>query len=322
MILQDILRKPWIERVKLHKRLYGKPLWSDQPVSLNLDTQNRCPLFRPKEGKGCVYCNPQSLFVKHYSEMSLFTLKHLLDELKEKKIFLGYVCAEGNGDPLLERRFPQICRLIKKTIRTKVDVFSCGVLYANRDLLHTPALDDIRFTISASNPDLYLKVHGKPLFDEAVKTLRWVSANKYLHQRIWVNFVLYEDNAHDLSNWQRLFRGYYQDIRALHLGADRSASKQLDTKNPVLEFHRKIFFDRLIREELPCSVFHGIGVSAQNTYMQCIDLPYEYNWGHIEEIDILETYRKRLDLGLDHPGCRGCNQKNPYWRELFEKYVW
>jgi MoaA/NifB/PqqE/SkfB family radical SAM enzyme len=313
--VQDLMRTKRIRTYKLYKKIHGKPMWADQPVSINLDTQNRCNLK-------CKYCNPQNVFVKEHSEMPLSSLVRLLDVLRENKTFIVYACAEGNGDPLLEPRFHQICELIKKKIGAKVDVFSNGTIFKNRHVLHTPYLDDIRFTISASNPELYAEVHGKPLFNEAIKTLQWVTDNKYFHQRIWINFVLFRDNVHDLANWQHLFRGYYQDVRALHLGESRTRSSQLDSSEKILTFHRKQFFDRLIKQELPCSVFHGIGVSAKGTYMQCIDLPYKYNWGHIEEIDILETYRKRLDIGLDHPGCRGCNQKNPHWRELFEKYVW
>jgi len=313
--IQDLLRTKRIQKTKLYKVTHGKPMWSDQPVSLNLDTQNGCNLK-------CKYCNPQNVFVKDHDEMPLSSLQHLLDVLKESKTFINYVCAEGNGDPLFEPRFPVICEMIKQKLGCNIDVFSNGSCYANRNILHTPHLDDIRFTISASNPELYAKVHGKPLFREAIKTLQWITDNKFFHQRIWINFVLFKDNAHDLANWQKLFRGYYQDVRALHIGESRKQSKQLDSSDLVLEQYRKQFFDRLIKQELPCSVFHGIGLSAKGTYMQCIDLPYEHNWGNIEEIDVLETYQKRLDVGLNHVGCRGCNQKNPHWKELFEKYVW
>jgi len=316
LTVQRLARGLRIRRAYLYKKIYGKPMWADQPVSLNLDTQNKCSL-------NCEYCNPQHLFVKDHAMMPLSALDRLLSVLKENKKFIIYVCAEGNGDPLFEPRMPQICKLIKQKLkRTRIDVFTNGVEYGNRKYLYTPYLDDIRFTISAANPILYAQVHRRPRFHEAVKTLQWFTDNKFFHQRLWVNFVLYRRNIHDLANWQRLFKGYYQDVRALHLGDSRKQSSQLDSTDEILNFHRKLFIDKLIKTETPCSVFHGIGVSAYGTYMQCIDLPYEYNWGHIEEIDILETYRKRLDIGLDYPGCRGCNQKNPHWRELFEKYVW
>ena len=315
LTVQRLVRGVRIRRAYLYKKIYGKPMWADQPVSLNLDTQNRCSLR-------CEYCNPQNLFVKEYSMMPLSALDRLLSVLEENKKLIVYVCAEGNGDPLFEPRMPEMCKLIKQKLRARIDVFTNGVEFQNRRFLYTPLLDDIRFTISATNRSLYAKVHGRDRFNDAIKTLQWFTDNKFFHQRLWVNFVLYRRNTHDLANWQNLFRGYYQDVRPLHLGDSRKQSSKLDSSEEILNYHRKLFVDTMVKHEIPCSVFHGIGVSAYGTYMQCIDLPYEYNWGHIEEIDILETYRKRLDIGLDYPGCRGCNQKNPYWRELFEKYVW
>lgn len=313
--VQRLMRSVRLKRSYLYKKMYGKPMWADQPVSLNLDTQNACTLK-------CEYCNPQNLFVKEHAMMPLSALDKALSVLKENKKFIFYVCAEGNGDPLLEPRFAEICKRIKQKLGCRIDVFTNGVKFQNRKFLYTPLLDDIRFTISASNPSLYAQVHGKPRFCDAVKTLQWFTDHKFFHQRLWVNFVLYRRNAHDLANWQKLFRGYYQDVRPLHLGESRKQSAKLDSNDEIVKYYHKLFIDEMIRQELPCSVFHGLAISAHGTYMQCIDLPYEYNWGPIEEIDILETYRKRLDIGLDYPGCRGCNQKNPHWRELFEKYVW
>jgi wyosine [tRNA(Phe)-imidazoG37] synthetase (radical SAM superfamily) len=254
--------------------------------------------------------------------MSLHALKRLLDVLEQNNTFIVYACTEGNGDPLLEPRLPTIAKMIKDQIGAKIDVFTNGVLYNNRHLLNSPYLDDIRFSISASNPELYEHVHGKPLFHNALKTLKWVSNHKHFHQRLWVNFILYKDNAHDLENWKHMFKHYYQDIRPLHLGESRPQSSSLEENNKIVEHHQQLYLNRIIKHEIPCSCFHGLAVSSHDTFMQCIVLPYEYNWGNIEEIDILETYRKRLDIGLDHPGCKGCNQKNPHWRELFEKYVW
>ena len=74
--VQDLLRTKRIQQAKIYRKLHGKPMWADQPVSINLDTQNRCSL-------SCVYCNPQNIFVEKHSEMPMSCLKRLLDVLEE-----------------------------------------------------------------------------------------------------------------------------------------------------------------------------------------------------------------------------------------------
>ena len=49
---------------------------------------------------------------------------------------------------------------------------------------------------------------------------------------------------------------------------------------------------------------------------------YKHNYGHVEETDILEAWHKKLDIGLNHSACHGCNLKNPEWQQIFEEYVW
>jgi MoaA/NifB/PqqE/SkfB family radical SAM enzyme len=228
-----------------------------------------------------------------------------------------------NTDPNVENRLPEICAILKKHLRCRIDLFTNGVLFNKRQMLVDKNVDDIRFTISASNNELYTLVHGKPLFSNAVKTLQWVKHNKLRHQRIWVNFVLFDKNAHDLANWQKLFGEFKQDVRILHYGEGRKTSTNIAKgSEELLERYRKSVIERIVAQERPCTCFDNLAIGYDGKVMHCVDIAYEYNWGHIEEIDIKEMIAKRLEIGLNHEGCKGCSQKNPHWKELFEKYVW
>ncbi len=254
--------------------------------------------------------------------MDFGTAKFLVRVLRENKVFINYARPWMDSDPLLEKRLPDFVKLLKKGLGCRIDIFTNGVATKNKHLLINPHIDDIRFTISASNPDLYAKVHGKPLFEKAMETLYFVNSHRYWHQRLWINFILFDDNAFDLENWKNRFKDFRQDVRCLHVGCGQNQSNKLNAPNKLLEDYRSQFELRLAKYELPCSCFHNMAISFEGKLMQCCVAPYSQNYGHVEEIDLLEAYRKRLDVGLNHPACVDCNQKNPEWRELFEKYVW
>lgn len=296
----------------------GGPAWaSGKPVSLQLDTQTRCSLK-------CVYCNPQSCFVDKVDkvDMDYSNITRVLEELRRNKVFLSYTFAYMNGDPLFETRLPQISLDIKRALGCPVKVFTNGVEYSNRRLLVDPNLDEIRFTISASGPQLYKIVHGRDRYADAIRTLNFVKDNKYFGQTVGVNFILFDGNVHDLDNWEFEFRKFDREIRVLHSGETRETSSMLTANNPLIDFYRERFFRRLAERERPCSCFGDMSISVEGKLLQCCDTPYRFNYGHVEENDVLEMWNKRLDAGLDAEGCRNCVQKNPKWRELFEKYVW
>lgn len=311
------LRKVRAGRVVVASRLKGVPAWaSGKPVSLQLDTQIRCTLK-------CVYCNPQTCFVNKVERVDLpiSDIKRVLQDLKNNKVFLSYCLAYMNGDPLLEQRLPEITKLIDKELGCPIDVFTNGVETKNVNLLLNSRLSDIRFTISASNSLVYKTVHGADRFFDALETLEIVDKNKRRFQRVGVNFVLFDKNVHNLNNWKHRFRLFDQEIRVLHYGDSRDTSKELMDNDLLISAYRLAFYNRLIEHERPCACFGNMAIGVNGCLLQCCDTPYNYNYGNVQEIDLLEAWQKRLDIGLNAEGCKGCVQKNPHWKELFEKYV-
>jgi len=305
-------------RSLVRKRLDYPPLWASQPVSLQLDTTNqKCTL-------NCVYCNPQASFIKYGTgKLPLSTINYVIDELAENHVQIAYVYPFMNSDPLLETRLPTIVRMVKKKLGSLILISTNGVLYKRRHLLRNRDINDVCFTVSASDPVTYEQVHGKPLFHSVLNTLTWISWHKFWNQRIQLRYILFKDNVQSLAKWQNLFKDYSQEIRPLHWGKTREKSDKLrDSEHPLLTHYQKMQIQKFQRLRVPCNCFHNLSISFDGKLMQCCDLPYENNWGHVEEIDLMETWRKRLDLGLNHPACKSCNQVNPEWKTLFEKYVW
>lgn len=308
------------KRLNMRRKLFEKiqaPLWTCQPTSIQFDTTNRrCSL-------SCVYCNPQNSFIKESGDLPISTIEHVVNEMHQNNMLVEYAHPFMNTDPLLDKRMQTITKMIYKKLKCQILTSTNGVLYSRRHLLRDPYLTDVCFTISAATPETYNKVHGKPLFDQAVKTVFWLQKNKFWNQRIWLRYILFGDNMHELEAWKEMFQMFPQEVRPLHYGGDRTTSNRL--KNALTK-NMKDYYNRqqqnFAKNNMPCNCFHNFSVGYDGSFMQCCDLPYKYNWGHVEEIDIQETWQKRLDLGLNHPGCKECNQKNAEWKALFEKYVW
>jgi len=302
---------------KVKTKTANKPMWAFQPSSLQLDTTNkRCTL-------NCVYCNPQNLFVDSgQGDLPLETIDYIVNELKRNKFLVNNFYPFMNSDPLLETRLPAIVEMAKKALHCSTLISTNGVLYSRRHLLADKNINDVCFTVSAATNELYEKIHGKPLFDNVLATISWLKRNKHWNQRINLRYILFGQNLHELESWKKLFSEFNQEIRCLHCGGDRNQSNTLEVDNRVIEKYRRDKFTALVEGGEPCNCFGNLAISYDGRIMQCCDLPYEHNWGHVEEVDLAEVWNKRLDIGLDHPGCRGCVQKNPHWRELFEKFVW
>jgi MoaA/NifB/PqqE/SkfB family radical SAM enzyme len=299
---------------RLYRKLHGHPRWMDFPTTLQFNTQTRCNLQ-------CIYCNPQGSFNVEHGVMPLETIEYVL------KYFRGYdidtVAPWANGDPLLEPRLPRIIDLAKKYIpKAKVVVFTNGVAYKNKWMLKNPKIDVIRFTISASTPETYELVHGKPFYYMALNTLEWVTLNKYPHQELWVNFIPVEANIHELRKWKERFWMYRQDVRPIHEGIGQLNS-DAGKGSFTFEDARQIstnFKELQFSQDRPCSCWHNMTIDYNGNILHCIDAPTKYCIGKVGEDDLLEVWRRKQLEALDNPICRACNCKNPDWREIFARY--
>lgn len=306
--------------IRTHTQRKGYPLWIKQPLSINLDTQNACNLK-------CSYCNVQNSYIEKPEVMPLSTIQHVLNCFKNKKWRCSYVYCYLNGDPILEPRLPKITRMVKETLGVKTVVYTNGSIYENRRLLCDKNLDEVRFTISAATPETYRKVHGKPLFHDALKTVAWLNKNKYPKQRIFVNYILFEENFSELKAWKNLFRKYEQDVRPLHEAYSQTQSIKLGKDGELTGIYYSYASNSDMRTKKysgyrPCDCFASLTVDVHGNMLHCPTVNPQYHYGSVLENDIEVLWKRKVEVGVNGESCVGCTMKRPDWKELFQKYVW
>jgi MoaA/NifB/PqqE/SkfB family radical SAM enzyme len=302
--------------LRLFKITHGYPKWLDQPLAIRIDTQNRCNLK-------CTYCNPQGSYVKgKVGQLPMTTIQYVLNYFRDRSLKIAFVKPYMNGEPLLEPRLKQIAQTIVETLGCRVEVYTNGSIYKNRELLRSPYIDTVKFTISAGTQETYNLVHGRDLYYHALHTLRWLQKYKFPHQRIVVNFVQVKENVAELPLWRQNMKGLEQNVLILHegTGQHQSASVEKIAESEAMSesSHHKskaVSLDRL------CSNWGGLDISFDGNIMECCDAPYKYNYGSVLDHDILEIWKEKNRLGLDHPACKHCNLKHPNWRQIHDRYV-
>ncbi len=310
----DINAKYRVKRVQLYELMHGKPMWTEHPTVMQFDTQNIC-------NAKCIYCNPHNCFVKEHGQLSIESIEKVLSYAKNKKWFINYVADFMNGDPLLELRLPLINQMVKKITNARVILFTNGIAYNNRHLLLDKNVDLVNFTISAATAETYKKVYRVDKFSEALKTLFWFNQHKSIKQRIRIYYILCKENMHELDSWRSLFKNFEQNIRPCFASEDKPASTTASGSFNLSNFLKKANVEyEPTNPRRPCPCWDSLNISYKGEIMQCMDMPYEYNWGHVDEVDIEEVWHKRNKLGLNHEACKNCQMKNPTWRNLWEAW--
>jgi MoaA/NifB/PqqE/SkfB family radical SAM enzyme len=317
----DFNAKYRVKRVQAYKLLHKHPIWVDQPSTMQFDTQNICNLQ-------CKYCNPQGTYVKEHGQLPLSVIEQVLKQVHDYGWFINRVSPFMNGEPLLEKRLSLIMSLIKKYTGARIGLYTNGTVTSNREVLLDKNVDLVNFTLSATTPETYFKVTRHNLYDEATKNIEWFSKNKRLNQRLRMVFVLCKENMHELSEWRRKYKNYDQAVRPVHDAEDvKPQSRQAEDGLSFEELHKlsslEIYpLNKHYELDAPCSAWGALSINYKGEIMQCMDLPYELNFGNIADVNIKEVWHKRLDQGLNCKGCRECKMKNPDWKVIFEKYVW
>ena len=179
------------------------------PQHVQFDTFDGCNLT-------CQYCythNPEKTKTFQPTIMPLSTIERLIKQTKD--LSLMSIRPFGYGEPLLETRMSRIIEIIRKYNSAEIVLYTNGTIYENRRILSNPEIAEIHFTISASTPQTYEKVHGKPLFHQAIKTVEWLERQNP-HPRIILNFVINRLNVHELEQWKQQWNRFDQVRSRLH----------------------------------------------------------------------------------------------------------
>jgi hypothetical protein len=285
------------------------PRWVRGPVVLQLDTHNYCHM-------NCIYCNVEHLCNGKHGQMSVDIMRQAMTELKDivsqVKLFL-------NGDPILEKRLPMLTAMSKEiNPKAIVIIYTTASIYKNRHLLRDKNLDEVHVTFSANTPETYAKVHGRPLFQEALNTVAWLSKNKYPNQKIVMHFVVVGENFHELPEWKKRFAMFEQFIAPVHDSFNQKASKALLKKHGALTLneHKANWPKNFV-----CGTCGNISVSYDGRILLCCDVPYSMSLGRVGEIKLMDAWRIKWANKMRNKACQQCNLRHPNSAEILDKYI-
>lgn len=306
---------------KLRRKIFNYPSWLNHPNTIQIDTQNYCNL-------DCEYCNVKE-GLDYGIDRGIMKLSLIERVLKAyKNVDLWCVAPFLNGDPLLERRLHKICDMVKEINNVQCVIDTNGSIYANRELLIHSNLKIVRFTISAMNKDTYLKVHGKDLFKDVLKTLDYFIENKFKNQKCWIYFITTKNNVNEIFLWLKFFKDFDKSVFPIHTHELQQSSKtsKTNTLNEMYQVYKdgKIIYphQKIIRDKIkPCQCWDIQAIGINGELLHCSDFPYKYNWGNMITENVFESWRKRNLNKMDHVCCNSCSLRFNNYNEMFTKDV-
>ncbi len=162
------------------------------PTNLYFEVTNRCNL-------PCRTC----VRTFNLQEPERDPLPRELEQAVQALPALQRVVLHGIGEPLLNKRLPEMIRFAKAQ-RAWVLFNSNGVLLdrAWQDALIDCGLDELRISIDAATPETFRRVRGAAAFDRVVSNLKQFVARKaergVSHPRLSLWMVAMRENLHEL----------------------------------------------------------------------------------------------------------------------------
>jgi MoaA/NifB/PqqE/SkfB family radical SAM enzyme len=240
--------------------------------------------------------------------MSLELIEKLLAQTQGRK--MASLRPFVTGDPLVEPRMPEIIKLIKKYNPAEIVLYTNGTAYANREFLML-GLAEVHFTLSAATRETYEIVHGRDLYDQAVKTIEWLEQQPN-HPRICVNFIITKENAFEIWAWMKKWRRFNQARNRAHgyLPTDPDAQflKRIQIPDEIT-----IPEDNIIgcNPELPCSFYNNAIITANGELKLCCLSGISF--GNIKDEPLETLWRRRCQNKGENPDCRRCVFKGRNW---------
>jgi len=258
---------------------------------LQLETSTACNMH-------CYYCdyhhNPSTVY--NY-QMPLEFVEKIMIQLKDHK--LTRIQPWLAGEPMLETRMPEIIKIIKKYSSAEIVFFTNATVYENRHLLMLA--DRVDVTLSAATPETFLKVHGAPLYHEAVKTIEWLEQQPR-HPPISMRIVVTERNQHEVAQWQQQwsrFHQYHNIASGLLVGGWQPENK-LELDGEIQQMARGQYMPGA-----PCLFWNLCAINVFGDVYQCCKA-INHIYGNLHSASLDEIWQKRLANNRDASTCRVC----------------
>lgn len=267
------------------------------PKRIVLETTTACNLQ-------CVYCPTGQGLIHRPKFMSRATLDRALEQIAP---FAKHVYIEFLGEPLAD---PHLFSIIEKVseFANVIDLATNGTLIKPWHVEHMVKCHTLSVTISALD-ECYEKVHGSPLYSEAMRGLSLLAATG--HPRLSWTWVTTNISEHQIPEARRRAKemGVHLGVKGVGLGL---GSRHLAARCPKLSRYSG---PRLKKDRLTCREFWRVGyICSDGAVVGCgFDWPAMVPAGNINETPFAEIWngpiyqewrRNRLDGKVVHPACR------------------
>jgi cyclic pyranopterin phosphate synthase len=272
-----------IDRHKLYWHLDRVAEWQERrviaPIYLEISPVSKC-------NHRCIFCGID--FARDTgSSIRCDILCSRISEMAQSGV--KSIMFAGEGEPLLHKDLPEFIR-ISRNSGIDVSVTSNGTL-GNYDLWRDilPNLTWIRFSIDAGSAAIHANVHNVPvkIFDMTIKSIEQAVEVKKrfgLGVTLGVQFLIMNENIHDIENALRLFSGLEVDYISL----------KPYSLHPQMKRKKEVLYDDSMLNHIDMLVDKFRGSSAMNIiyrresltkymngdklFTQCYALPF---WGYI-----------------------------------------
>jgi len=253
----------------------------------------------------CVWCWSHSGGASGTAKVSLEAVEHVMSQTVGWK--LKSINPYNSGDTMLETRMPEIVKIIRKYNDSPIVLFTNGTIYANRELLNVSGVTEVHFTISATTRETYALMHGKDLYNEAVKTIEWLETQQN-HPKIVTTFIMTNRNIHELPLWREQWKRFEQSISPVVNKPELKLPIEVELANCTKAFDPKLI-------DLPC-VFWDVLLIQLNGDVQmcCGGGPGVFGNVH-GDTPLLKAWHSRCTYGsrLLATHCRSCQFRSEDW---------
>lgn len=281
------------------KDIYGRNKLSEvvpllTPYKINIDVANACN-FK------CNFCFhgiddnelKKSNFNPGVMDYELF--KTIIQQIKEFPEKIKCIGLAGIGEPLLNKRLPDMIQLAKEDdVADKVVVTTNGSLLRHKfsDLLINAGLDEIIISIEALNDKKYYDITmAKVSFKELIDNIDYFYKNK---DKCKV-FVKIMNIAFDEQNDEKQFHEYFDSI------ADMAYVEQIIPQfKPVnydalnLDYERSLYDKELLPIEVCSMIFYAMQIATSgNVCPCCVDYNEAVIFGNVKTNHLYDIWNSK-----------------------------
>ncbi len=242
------------------------------PYKINIDVANACN-FK------CNFCfhgmNDKELKNSDFNPgvMDYELLEIIIQQIKEFPEKIKCIGLAGIGEPLLNKRLPEMIQLTKEyDVADKVVVTTNGSLLKQRftDSLVNAGLDEIIISIEALNDKKYYDITtAKVNFEELVDSIHYLYENKG-RCKVFIKIV---DIAFDEQNDEKRFHEIFDGISDMAY-----VEKIIPQFKPVnydalnLDYERTLYDKELLPIEVCSMIFYAMQIATSGNVCPCCKL--------------------------------------------------